>query len=201
MIVHKHTAAVHDEHQVGKCAQDGAVLRLGLPQVALGAPASGPLDQKAADQEKLRREDQCAADHIASIAREERRLSKANHAAGRKSRLADLPACELACVELIRIAVNRRDRNRLRLLSAQHTRRDTRRLPGILQRRVQPSADDAGAHGAVMPAVDGNIRRLRDGLDGIERHERTTRTIVGETQKVDDRMWWQMPHPLFEIGK
>ncbi len=52
-----------------------------------------------------------------------------------------------------------------------------------------------------MPAVDGDIRRLRDGLDGIERHERTPRTIVREAQKVDDRMHWQMPHPLFEIGK
>src|SRR6185503_16046915 len=97
MEIYVGAVSILNEHQIRQRPKDGAVPRL-------GAPSSGVLNQKAADQQHLRAHDDAAADHIATIAFQQRRFSKANHAPGRKRRLADPPALKLAPVELVSVA-------------------------------------------------------------------------------------------------
>ena len=74
------------------------------------------------------------ADDIPAVLIEEGRLAEADDAAGWETCLVDTPALQLSPVELIGVAVERDDRDRLGLLSAQHAQGNACRLLRVLDR-------------------------------------------------------------------
>jgi len=87
MEIHVGAFPIQNEHQIRQRAKDGAIPGFRVPQRGFGPLSPGALNQQAADQHHLRTNEQAAADHVATIALEQRqsklRFQRGNDSADR----------------------------------------------------------------------------------------------------------------------